>query len=184
MQDDSDLMRRVQAGDHASFDRLVDRYRQPLLRAAWSKLGNTAWAEDVVQETFLAVFAARQSYNPQFAFRTWLWTILLNVCKRQWQRHKVRPETSFQATLPTTTYVEPHHHETGLQQVLSTERREVLTKLLTRLPDAQADALRLRFFGELQFSEIAEVMGSSLSGAKTRVKHGLEALAQLMEPIE
>ncbi len=79
-------------------------------------------------------------------------------------------------------YHEPVTHDTALAQLLGTERKERVHRLLARLPEAQADALRLRFFGGLQFSEIALAMGSSLSGAKQRVKHGLLELAdQLRE---
>lgn len=183
--DDVEIMRRVNAGQVELFDELVRRYRGPLLNVAWSKLGDRAWAEDAVQETFLAAFTARATYNPQFAFRTWVWTILLNLCRRQWQRRETRPrEQSLSNALPADRagYREPVTHDTALAQALGTERREQVHRLLARLPEAQADALRLRFFGGLQFSEIALAMGSSVSGAKQRVKHGLiELAAQLRE---
>ncbi len=57
----------------------------------------------------------------------------------------------------------PVTHDTALAILLRTERREQVHRLLTRLPEPQADALRLRFFGDLQFSEIALAMGSSPS---------------------
>src|SRR6516162_4317349 len=79
--DDTQLMRRIQAGEIELFDLLVERYRRPLLSVAWSKLGDRARAEDVVQETLLAAFASRATYNERFAFRTWVWTILLNLCR-------------------------------------------------------------------------------------------------------
>ena len=84
-------MRRIQAGEVELFDLLVERYRNALVRVALSKLGDVAWAEDIVQESLLAAFVARDTYDPQFAFRTWLWTILLNLCRRQWQRREGRP---------------------------------------------------------------------------------------------
>lgn len=181
--DDVQIMCRVQAGEVELFDELVRRYRGPLVNVAWSKLGDAAWAEDVVQETFLAAFAARATYNPRFAFRTWVWTILLNLCRRQWQRRQVRPEqqslgTSSSAEL--SGYCEPVTHETALGNVLSVERRAAVHRLLTQLPEVQADALRLRFFGGLQFSEIALAMDSSVSAAKQRVKNGLVALADFV----
>jgi RNA polymerase sigma-70 factor (ECF subfamily) len=183
--DDVEIMRRVQAGQVELFDELVRRYRGPLLHVAWSKLGDRAWAEDIVQETFLAAFTARATYNPRFAFRTWVWTILLNLCRRQWQRRESRRRERSLSNLPQDDlagYHEPLTHETALAQLLGTERREQVHRLLARLPEAQADALRLRFFGGLQFSEIALAMGSSVSGAKQRVKHGLIELAdQLRE---
>jgi RNA polymerase sigma-70 factor, ECF subfamily len=178
--DDARIMQQVQQGEFALFDELVHRYREPLVRVACSKLGDPAWAEDAVQETFLAVFAARHTYNPQFAFRTWLWTILLNACRRQLKRRHNRPREFARSPLEATAAAplpEPECHDTGLSRLLLTERREQLAALLDELPEVQADALRLRFYGGLKFSEIAEAMGSSLGAAKVRVKNGLLTLA-------
>ena len=180
--DDATIMQRVQAGDFDSFELLVDRYRLALLRVAHSKLGDAAWAEDVTQETFLAVFAARQTYNPEFAFRTWLWTILLNLCRRQLKQHHRKPRQFPKSQLGRERedggLPEPVEWETGLSRLLKVERRERLMLLLNELPEPQGDALRLRFFGELKFAEIAEAMHSSVSGAKRRVQNGLLALAE------
>lgn len=181
MDDDREIMRSVQAGEVERFDLLVRRYRGPLLNVACSKLGDTSWAEDVVQETFLAAFAARDTYRPEFSFRTWLWTILLNLCRRQWQRRQSRPHEHSLASGPPgelAGYREPTAGDSPLAQALKTERRKEVHRLLNGLPEPQADALRLRFFGELQFSEIAEAMGSSVSGAKQRVRLGLVALSE------
>lgn len=182
--DDAQIMQRLQAGQFELFEQLVRRYRVALFRAAWSKLGDPTWAEDVVQETFLAVFAARHTFKPDYSFRTWLWTILLNLCSRQWKRRENRPREFLFSKLNAgagagPSFPEPSHQETGLSALLWTERREQLLEALSRLPEAQADALRLRFFGELKFSEIALAMGSSVSAAKVRVKHGLQTLAQV-----
>jgi RNA polymerase sigma-70 factor (ECF subfamily) len=155
---------------------------------AASKLGNPTWAEDVVQETFLAVFAARATYNPEFAFRTWLWTILLNLCRRQLkQQHRQPrqvPRSQLSADSTTNSKGEPVEWETGLSRLLQLERREQLAALLNALPEPQGDALRLRFFGGLKFSEIAEAMNSSVSGAKRRVQNGLVAMAELLKQAE
>jgi len=174
-------MRRVRAGEVELFDLLVQRYRGPLLNVAWSKLGEAAWAEDVVQETFLAAFASRASYRPEFSFRTWLWTILLNLCRRQWRRRQTRPrEHSLSSAAPADLagYREPAAGESPLETALKTEGRARVHRLLERLTEPQADALRLRFFGELPFAEIAVAMGSSVSGAKQRVRLGLIALSE------
>ncbi|MGE5192450.1 MAG: RNA polymerase sigma factor [Deltaproteobacteria bacterium] len=178
--DDVQIMRRVQAGQVELFDLLAERYRGPLLNAAWSKLGDRTWAEDIVQETFLAAFASRATYNPQFAFRTWVWTILLNLCRRQWQRRASRPREHSLPQAPAAElpdYREPVTDETAPAVLLRTERRAEVHRMLARLPEVQADALRLRFFGGLQFAEIAMAMNSSLGAAKQRVKNGLAALA-------
>ena len=174
---DTDIMAAVQQGRTELFDRLVERYRPRLLRFAVSKLGDVQRAEDAVQEALLAAFTARNSYDNRFAFSTWLWTILLNVCRREWRRGSTRAHVSVAAFNP-----EPATAETGLSAVLATERSELLLRLLKQLPEAESDAVRLRFLGELKFDEIALAMNSSVSGAKVRVKRGLERLsAQLRD---
>jgi RNA polymerase sigma-70 factor (ECF subfamily) len=61
---------------------------------------------------------------------------------------------------------------------MATERSERLNALLDQLPEKQADALRLRFFGGLKFREIAAAMNCSLSTAKNRVRWGLTEMAE------
>jgi RNA polymerase sigma factor (sigma-70 family) len=73
-------------------------------------------------------------------------------------------------------------NDTPQQQLFAKERAELLDLLLNRLPESQADALRLRFFGGLTFGEIAEAMSCSLSTAKNRVKWGLMKLAEFIGP--
>ncbi len=170
------------------FDQLVLRYRDALIRVAQSKLGDRNRAEDVVQDAFLAAYTARQTYKPEFAFRTWLWTILLNLCRRDLKRRSRRPaETA--GPLPETlgrewTEAEPTSDASGLNEVLVAERNAQLAALLLDLPEVQADALRLRFFGQLKFQEIADAMGSSLGAAKTRVRKGLQALSERLHERE
>ena len=95
---DAELMRRANSDDSAAFAELVRRYRPALVRVASSRLGMPEGAEDVVQETFLAAFKSRRTFDERFGFRTWLWTILLNQCRRYAGRQAARGhETSLQA---------------------------------------------------------------------------------------
>jgi len=178
-------MRDVQLGRSESFEELVRRYRSALLHLAFSKLSDPASAEDVVQETFLAVFAARQSYRVDAPFRTWLWTIALNLCKRYALRAARSASSRRALESSQIEWSQPVSAKaTNLQPLLRTEQNEQLRFALEQLPEAQADALRLRFFGELKFEEIAAAMDCSLNGAKMRVKHGLIKLARLLPPPE
>ncbi|MBX3440612.1 MAG: RNA polymerase sigma factor, partial [Planctomycetaceae bacterium] len=163
---DSDILSRVKAGEQGLLGQLGQRYADRLLRVADSKLGDRAAAEDVVQETFLAAFEARDSYNSQFAVSTWLWTILLNLCRSRWKRQQRRPWEHASELSETSCGSVPHSETTVLGRLICEEESELLHRLLNHLPEAQADALRLRFFGGLKFEEIASTMECSLSGAK------------------
>ncbi len=179
--DDGQLMRRIQEGEFSLFEVLVERYRPALLRVAGGMLDDAALAEDVVQETFLAVFASRHTFDPAFHFRTWLWTILLNLCHRQLKRRARRPRVVSRSTLTPSersNIADPATTETALAALLIRERGDQLQALLHELPDAQADAIRLRFFAGLKYEEIAQSMGVSLGGAKLRVRSGLRKLSE------
>ena len=175
---DSDevLMQRVQRGDFAMFEELVRRYRQPLLRVAASKLQDLALAEDAVQDSLLAAFAARATFNARFAFRTWIWTITLRRCHllaRQRQRGRCGQIVGGSDQAESAISCE----QDALAGLLKSEQAEWLQQLLAELPEVQADAIRLRFFGGLSFEDVAQAMNSSVSGAKQRVRLGLERLS-------
>ena len=68
-----------------------------------------------------------------------------------------------------------------LQTAINNEQSRLLESKLSELPDPQADALRLRFFGNLKFQEIADVMQYSLSTAKNHVRQGLVRMSENMQ---
>src|SRR5436190_18812808 len=70
-------------GEEHAFALLVARYQGPLHKAAMSRLGRRELAEEAVQEAFLCAHRWLATYDSQFSFRTWLWTILLNQCSRK-----------------------------------------------------------------------------------------------------
>jgi RNA polymerase sigma-70 factor (ECF subfamily) len=135
-----------------------------------------------VQETLLAAFRWRMSFKLDRNFRTWLWTILLNQCHRDYKRRTRGAETvSLVGPVHSNDQAQPLdplcRAPSPLENILAKERAELVDQLLTRLPLPQADALRLRFFAGLKFQEIADTMGCSLPTAKNRVRWGLARMA-------
>ena len=65
-----------------------------------------------------------------------------------------------------------------MQRVMKREQSDLLQRLLDELPKVEAEALRLRFCGEMKFTEIADAMSCSLPTAKNRVRCGLERLSE------
>lgn len=173
-------------GNDQALGEIVRRYERPLLRVAQSRLFRADWAEDVVQETFLCVVKSLHTYDSRYSFRTWLWTILLYQCRRQAIRAARRPQVhnwsdaaDSEDELPLDSRLQSDAAPPA-SLAMARERTALLQRLLFELPDTQADALRLRFFGELKFQEIADAMGCSLSTAKNRVRKGLITLSQML----
>jgi RNA polymerase sigma-70 factor (ECF subfamily) len=184
LESDAALAARVSAGEPDCFAELVRRYQGALARVARSRLGRADWAEDVVQETFLAAFKSCGTYDPRYSFRTWLWTILLNQCRTHYQRRQrsvpVEPWGELNEPAADTSSA-GRSDGAPLVELLAKERNEKLESVLVQLTAVQADALRLRFFGGLKFHEIAAAMQCSLNTAKQRVKFGLVRMAELLE---
>lgn len=180
---DGVLIAAALAGEECAFALLVERYQSPLNKAAMSRLGRRELAEEVVQEAFLCAHRWLSSYDSRFSFRTWLWTILLNQCSRQAKREARHFVGGAAPATPPEAVDEPCRRQPPpLEQLLTRETNQEIQALLGRLPEVQADALRLRFFGGLTFPEIAAAMGCSEPGAKNRVKSGLLKLAEWLRP--
>ena len=171
-------MERVRSGQVALFDELVNRHRSSMLRTAVSKLRNRnqAVAGEAVQDAFLSAFAHRHTYRCEYSFRGWLWTILLNTCRSLARRELGRIDRA-SAQYDFEVSNEPCSSDDALVRLVRAEQAALLFRFLNELPEVQADALRLRFFGELKFDEISQVMNCSTNGAKQRVRSGLERLS-------
>ncbi|QDU63542.1 ECF RNA polymerase sigma factor SigW [Planctomycetes bacterium Pan216] len=174
-------MAQVQRGNRECFKHLVARHQSALFRYAQSKLGGRSLAEDAVQETFLAAYASRHAFDLAGNFRGWLWTIMVNSCRRLGrldQRHdRTRiPLVEGQAIAGSAA--------DATAELERAEQRELLASRLGAIPEAQADAIRMRFFGELAFEEIAEVMGCPTATVKSRVRYGLTNLSTLLRQAE
>ncbi|HAY82537.1 MAG TPA: hypothetical protein DCY79_22245 [Planctomycetaceae bacterium] len=181
MKTDGQIVAETMAGQPDLFAQLVVRYQPSLTHVAKLRLGRSEGAEEVVQETFYWAYKCLARYDSRYSFRTWLWTILLNQCKRFHSKQRRVPRVTAWTDHGNELSRDDDRHSpdpTPAMQLLMKERDELLYHQLAQLAEDEADAIRLRFFGGLKFQEIADAMGCSLSCAKTRVKRGLVRLSQ------
>ena len=90
--EDDQLIREAQAGQRASFDALVRRYDQSVLRLALHMLGNEQDAQDVHQDAFIKAYRHLSNFRFECSFYTWLYRIVTNLCLDQLRRRKSRRE--------------------------------------------------------------------------------------------
>src|SRR5271167_629849 len=96
---DVQLMLDVKAGDEASFELLLRRYRTPLVNFLYRMVRDTAMAEDLAQEVFLRVYRAREQYAPSAKFTTWMFRIATNLALNSVRDNRYRKmETSIDAS--------------------------------------------------------------------------------------
>ena len=86
--DDAALVARLREHDEAAFAALVDHYAPAMLRVARGYVSNVQTAEDVVQETWIAVMNGIAGFEARSSLRTWLFTVLINIAKKRGVRDR------------------------------------------------------------------------------------------------
>jgi RNA polymerase sigma-70 factor (ECF subfamily) len=158
------------------FERLIDAYLDRLVRFAMRKLGNLQDAEDVVQNVLTGVFRDRAKRRGVAAVGPYLYRSVANACTDR---------------LRTKNYADVFREELNIEFQLAggenpsdlaaaTDEWRRAERLLARLPQDQAEVVRLRVFDELRLSEIAELVGCSVNTVCSKLRYGFQKLRNLM----
>lgn len=148
---DRELLRRVRLGDTRSFDELVRRHLQPAIRLATRLVGDDVAAEDVVQDSFLAVLEAVDGFDPARPFAPWFYRIVANRCSNVRRARATRVTEPLSPTLQADTAAPDEAAERS-------SLRAPLEVALARLPDRQREVLLLFDVDGFTGPEIAEML--------------------------
>jgi RNA polymerase sigma-70 factor (ECF subfamily) len=181
-QDDVQLMLAFREGDVSAFDALFRRWAAPLLRYLERMLRDAAVAEDLVQETFLRVHGARERYEPQAKFSTWLYQIATNLARNELRRPRRRdPHRSLDAQdAPRLAAEQPRADDVAHARRLS----EDVERELAALPESQRAALWLSAVEGLPYAEVATALEVTPQAVKALVHRARSALAEKLQPEE
>ena len=166
-----------QAGDVVSFNRLVLKWEKKIFNLSLRILRDPNEAADATQEVFLIVFKRIRQFRQDSSFATWLYRIAVNHCTNRLQRRPEGVHFSLDSSedgqaLRKNLATEESQEETLIYA--ETQRR--VRNALEFLPPEQRVVMELRFFQELKFEQIAEIVEAPLSTIKSRFYTGLEVL--------
>lgn len=183
---DAALMFRVQRGDLAAFELLVDRYRQPVMNFAARLLQDAHEAEDLAQAAFVQVYKSAARYEASAKFTTWLFTITRNLCLNELRRRSRHPTETLEPH-PSDPDRPPQQFEerrgaSPPDALLQGELSDKVEQAIADLPDNQRAALLLCQQEELSYEEIAAILGCSVSATKSLIHRAREALKQRLKP--
>jgi RNA polymerase sigma-70 factor, ECF subfamily len=171
---DTRLMLGVRADEAGAFEELVARYQSRLVGIMHHLVGNLQEAEDLAQEVFLRVYRARKKYRARSKFSTWLFTIANNLALnslRSRQRKPVVPlNTRDSGPLGTRPMEQLLSESSGAQPLRRVQQHElalVIRQALEGLNERQRLAVVLNKFEDMNYAEIAEVMGLTTKAVKS-----------------
>ena len=183
--DESELLASLRAGDEAAFARLVDDWSRPMLLLARGFVSTEASAEEVVQDTWLAVIRGLDGFEGRAALRTWVYRILVNIAKTRGVReHRSIPWSSLGGddsgpTVDADRFRGPEDEYAGHwrsfpatwrsaeEDVLASEVGDHLRDALERLPARQRVVLTLRDVIGCSSDEVCDLL--EVSAANQRV---------------
>lgn len=156
------LVLRAQSGERDAFDALLREIGPPLVRYVARVTGDTALAEDVVQETFIAIVRKIAWLSDPDLFRAWAFRIASREAFRALKKKRISVE------LPEEIATEVEHADPW--------QRERLLASLEKLSPASRAVITLHYLEELSLSEVAAVLDVGLGTVKSRLGYGLAQL--------
>ena len=173
---DAELMLRVKDGDPASFRVLLERYRGPVIHFLHRMVQNRDVAEELAQEVFLRVYRARATYEPSAKFTTWLFRIATHLALNALRdgRHE-RGGQSLDASGEGGAMVADRRPSVE-QRLIHESRLDAVRRAVAALPGKQRAAVLMHKYQEMEYSQVAKVLGCSESAVKSLLFRAYETL--------
>ena len=166
---DAELMLRVKDGDAASVGVLLEKHRVPVTRFVYRLVQEQAVSEELAQEVFLRVYRSRSSYEPTAKFKTWLFRIASHLALN-WlrdEKHERGQERldDLSTDLPARQITD--RRPSVEQELLYEVKLKEIRRAVAELPDKQRAAVLMHKYEEMEYTQIAKVLGCSESAVKS-----------------
>ena len=198
--DETALTAALRDGDEAAFAQLVDQYAPSMLRVARGYVPSPEIAEEVVQETWIALLKGIDNFEGRSSLRTWLFAVMINIAKARGVRERRDADAAIAAFTGGTvdparfrTADDPYpghwkqgevpspFPETPEGSVLGNELVDVARRELDKLPDRQRMVVTLRDMLGFDSSEVRELLDISIANQRVLLHRGRAAVRQMLE---
>ncbi len=198
---DARLVEGLRARDERAFEWLIDRYRPALVRLARQYVSTPSAAEEVVQDTFVAVFTGVDRFEGRSSFKTWLYRILLNIARTRGVRDQ--RSVPFASIGPTDLEGDPieadwfvgadedrdRHWRSSPRRwdavpedrALAGELRDVLEVALASFPAAQREVVVMRDVMGMSSAEVCNALGISETNQRVLLHRGRTRLRAALD---
>jgi RNA polymerase sigma-70 factor (ECF subfamily) len=182
LQSEIELLRKVGHGDRRSFEQLYERFSEVLFSIAYRMLKSQEAAEDVLQDVFVQIWKKAPLFDPARG-RPMTWAVTLTRNKaidlmRSAQRRSDLHDTMHRETEAFRRFDD----RSSFDAVASDELWKLVRDAIEKLSKEQRQAIELAFFASMTQTEIAEHLDEPLGTIKARIRRGMLALREMIEP--
>ena len=179
------LRKALDHNDQQAYAELMRLYRDSIYFMLIKIVKNSDDAEDLTLETFGKAFRYLDKYTPQYAFSTWLYRIAVNN-SIDYIRHKNNSPQYIDDDLYTGTAEQlidrsqTNPSPTPEEEVIVKQRMQMLRSAVQQLPEKYRKVIELRYYDELSYEEISDMLNITLSNGKIQLLRAKNMLSQLM----
>jgi RNA polymerase sigma factor (sigma-70 family) len=173
--DESDLVERAKRGDVSAYEQIVERYQEPVFRAAYLVTRSAADAQEAAQDAFVKAYAALGRFRSGSPLRPWLMKIAVNESRNRLRAAGRREALALRAAAERQAEGADPSPEAAL---LTAERRRALLAAVEGLREEDRLVISCRFFLDLSERETAEVLGWRHGTVKSRLSRALDRLRE------
>ena len=170
------LIREARKGHVPSFSALVVAHQEKMIHVAYSFLGNWEDARDAAQEALVKAYQGLRAFNKKSRFSTWLYRIVVNQCKDELRKKKLRAQEGENA--------DPLESEASTadvrQELINRELEAEIYRSLDGLPFQQRSVFVLRYFEGLKLEEIGESLNVSTGAVKAHLWQANQKMRQIL----
>jgi RNA polymerase sigma-70 factor, ECF subfamily len=184
------LVKRCQAGDCDAFNQLVVRYRTKAFMMVYGMVQNEQDAWDLAQDGFLKAWKSIHRFKGESSFYTWLYRIMTNVTIDSLRRKGIHGEAEFDDRIAPGN-IEPASRTTPSVDLLPHQKlqqrdiRQRINEAIEKLSPEHRAVIVMKEMEDLQYSEIAEILGCSIGTVMSRLFYARKKLqAQLRDVYE
>jgi RNA polymerase sigma-70 factor (ECF subfamily) len=175
-EDEQIWLEEARDGNKEAFGSLIEAYQTPVFNLAYRMLSNADEAEQAAQEAFIRAWTRLDSYNPQHKFSTWLLSITSNYCIDLIRKRR-KQLLSIDGPLPPHPALTSERSMGPEAQAVQSEEQDVVQVLLNTLPEEYRETVILRYWYDMSYDEIADVMKTTVSAIKSRLFRARRQLA-------
>lgn len=181
---DVQLIQRILSGDEAAFGILVEKYQKSVHALAWRKIGDFHDAEEITQDTFLQVYKKLPTLKDPYKFAGWLYVIANRLCLDRIRKTNLAVQSLEDTPVEEIEKTSYTHHVSEQAEIASSERRrEIVKKLLSKLPESERTVMTLHYLGEMTVKEISRFLGVSASAIHNRLYRARKRLQTKEESV-
>ena len=178
------INRALENGDTSAYNELLRLYRDPIYFMLFEKVEDQELAKDLTIEALGKAFKKLHMYTPKYAFSTWLFTVARNNCIDYLRKHKI-PTISIDKLMVDENgkkaVFDLKSNDPNPEKIMITKQKiAILRQIVDQLKPKYRNLVKLRYFKEMSYEEISEILNLPLGTVKAQLYRSREQLFKIM----